>query len=164
MTVPSIVRIAGHDDFVEIYRLFLQSHNENALFSLSPRKVEWFLGRALHPELIPPGDTGVRGCIGVIGPVGHLEALVFVTIGEIWYSDEKHIEEFMVYVDPEFRHSDHVDALLDWMKEQVEITGLPLVTGVVSNQRTEAKCRLYRRKFPKAGEFYLQRPKALSHG
>ncbi len=159
MTCPSAVRIAGPEDFFEIWRLFLQGHNENGLFSLAPKKVEWFMARALAPESIPPGDTGTRGCIGVIGPVGHLEALVFVTIGDYWYSEDKHIEEFLVYVDPEYRRSDHADALLDWMKEQVEVTGIPLMTGIISNHRTEAKCRLYRRNLPKAGEFFFLAPK-----
>ena len=159
MTVPSIVRVATPDDYQEIWRLFLQGHNENGIFSLSARKVEWFMSRAIFPQAIQPGDTGTRGGIGVIGPSKALEALVFVTIGEYWYSDDKHIEEFLVYVDPEYRRSDHADALLNWMKEQVEKTGLPLMTGIVSNNRTEAKCRLYRRVFPKAGEFFFYQPK-----
>lgn len=159
MTSPSVVRIAGPEDYQEIWRLFLQGHNENGLFSLSPRKVEWFLTRALLPQVIPPGDTGMRGVIGVIGKIGQLEAVVFVSIGEYWYSDDKFIEEFLVYVDPEHRRSNHADALIDWMKEQVEITGLPLMTGIVSNHRTEAKCRLYRRSLPKAGEFFYFPPK-----
>ena len=157
--VDSKVRIAGPEDYTEIWRLFLQGHRENGIFSLSARKVEWFMSRALYADRIPVGDTETRGCIGVIGPIGKLEALVFVTIGEYWYSDDKHIEEFLVYVDPEYRRSDHADALLNWMKEQVELTGLPLMTGIVSNHRTEAKCRLYRRNLPKAGEFFLYAPK-----
>jgi GNAT superfamily N-acetyltransferase len=158
MTSASSVRIAGPDDYQEIWRLLLQGHNENGIFTLSPRKVAWFLTRALLPETIPPGDTSTRGVIGVIGEVGALEALVFVTIGEYWYSDDKFIEEFLVYVDPEHRRSGHADALLKWMKKQVELTGLPLMTGIVSNHRTEAKCRLYRRNLPKAGEFFYLAP------
>lgn len=155
MMCKSIVRIAGPEDHQEIWRLFLQGHKENGIFTLAPEKVQWFMTRALAPHLIPPGDTGPRGVIGVIGPVGSLEGLVFVTIGEFWYSNDKHIEEFIVYVDPECRKSGHAHALIDWMKEQVERTGLPLMTGIMSNDRTEAKCRLYRRVLPKIGEFFL---------
>ncbi len=164
MPAPSVVRIATPEDWTEIWRLFLQGHNENGIFALSPRKVNWFMKRAIFPESIKPGDTGTRGVIGVIGPPKALEAVVFVTIGEYWYSDEKHIEEFLVYVDPEYRKSDHADALLDWMKQQVEVTGLPLMTGIVSNHRTEAKCRLYRRHFPKAGEFFYVSPAVRTNG
>ena len=159
MTCPSVVRIARPDDSQEIWRLFLMGHRENGLFSLAPEKVQWFINRVLYPELIPIGDTGPRGVIGVIGPVGALEGLVFVTIGEYWYSNQKHIEEFIVYVDPECRKSGHARALLDWMQEQVEVTGIPLVTGIMSNERTEAKCRLYRRTFNKIGEFFYLAPK-----
>lgn len=159
MTCPSIVRTAKPDDYQEIWRLFLQGHRENGIFTLAPDKVQWFMNRALFPHLIPAGDTGPRGVIGVIGSVGSLEGVVFVTIGEFWYSADKHIEEFLVYVDPECRKSNHAHALIDWMKEQVEETGLPLMTGIISNERTEAKCRLYRRMLPKIGEFFYLAPK-----
>jgi len=32
---------------------------------------------------------------------------------------------------------------------------LPLILGVVSNYRTEAKVKLYERQFPKAGAFFM---------
>lgn len=159
MTAPSTVRLALPGDYHEIWRLFLQSHKENGLFSLAPEKVEWLLQRALFSDLIPLGDTGTRGIIGVIGPVGNLEGLVFLTIGTYWYSNDPHLEEFMVFVDPECRRSNHAHALVQWMKDQVEATKLPLVTGIISNIRTEAKCRLYRRMLPKAGEFFFVAPK-----
>lgn len=159
MPCASNVRTATAADQKEVWRLFLQGHRENGLFSLSPEKVQWFMNRAMFPEIIPPGDTGVRGAIGVIGAPGALEGLVFVTIGSYWYSDDKHLEEFIVYVDPECRKSNHAVALVQWMKDQVEITGLPLMTGIISNERTEAKCRMYRRMLPKIGEFFFLGPK-----
>lgn len=159
MPSESVVRIAVRQDAPEIWRLFLQGHRENGLFTLAPDKVHFFMERALCPELIQDGDTGPRGIIGVIGPVGGLEGLVFVTIGTYWYTHEKHIQEFLVFVDPECRQSDHASALVDWMKQQVEATKLPLLTGVISTKRTEAKCRLYRRLLPKVGEFFYLGPK-----
>jgi GNAT superfamily N-acetyltransferase len=155
MPCPSIVRVAKPADHMEIWRLFLQGHRENGQFNLAPEKVEYFLSRALHPDLIPDWDTGPRGAIGVIGDVGHLEALVFVTIGSYWYSHDRHLEEFLVFVDPECRASGHARALIEWMKLQSDKTGLPLVTGVISNERTEAKVRLYRRLLPPVGAFFL---------
>lgn len=152
---PSIVRVAGPEDHREIWRLFLQGHRENGMFELAPEKVQWFMTRALAPHTIAPDDTGPRGVIGVIGPVGALEGLVFITIGTYWYSNDRHLEEFLVFVDPECRKSNHAKALVEWMKEQSTLTGLPLMTGIISNDRTEAKCRLYRRMLPKVGEFFL---------
>lgn len=155
MTCPSVVRIAKPVDRHELWRLFLQGHRENGQFHLAPEKVDWFLSRALHPELIPEWDTGARGAIGVIGDVGRLEAMAFVTIGTFWYSHDRHLEEFLVYVDPECRASYHARALISWMKAQSDRTGLPLLTGVISNERTEAKVRLYRRMLPAVGAFFL---------
>ena len=155
MICQSTVRMATPDDHREIWRLFLQCHRENGMFTLAPEKVQWFMTRALAPHTIPDGDTGPRGAIGVIGPTNALEGVVFVLISEFWYSADKHIEELLVYVDPECRKSGHAKALVSWMKDQSDQTGLNLVTGIISNERTEAKCRLYQRMLPKVGEFFL---------
>lgn len=163
MPAPSIVRFAKPEDRQEIWRLFLMGHRENGAFELAPEKVNWFLTRVLHPDVIPPWDIGPRGAIGVIGPIGALEALVFVTIGEFWYSTARHLEEFIVYVDPECRRSHHARALIEWMKQQSDQTGLPLVTGIISNERTVEKCRLYGRMLPKVGEFFFYGGKGASH-
>jgi GNAT superfamily N-acetyltransferase len=161
MTCPSIVRPARPEDHQEIWRLFLQGHRENGQFTLAPEKVEWFLQRALFPQMIPDWDAGPRGAIGVIGDIGKLEALVFVTIGTFWYSNDRHIEEHIVYVDPECRRSFHAKALIKWMKDQSDRTGLPLLTGVISTERTKAKVDLYGRMLPKVGEFFLYGVKSV---
>ena len=155
MTAPSIVRTARAEDHMEVWRLFLQGHKENGTFTLAPEKVDWFLQRALNPHLIPEWDTGVRGAIGVIGDIGRLEALAFVCLGTFWYTHDRHLEEYIVYVDPECRRSFHARALIKWMKEQGDRTKLPLLTGVISNERTKAKTDLYGRLLPKVGEFFL---------
>jgi GNAT superfamily N-acetyltransferase len=157
------VRVARPDDRQEIWRLFLQGHRENGQFTLAPEKVDYFLNRALFPDAIPEWDTGPRGAIGVIGDVGALEALVFVTIGTYWYSHDRHLEEFIVYVDPECRKSTHARALVSWMKQQSDFTGLPLVTGIISNHRTEAKVALYERMLPRVGAFFLYGNKGSVH-
>lgn len=152
------VRIAAGADHNEIWRLFMQAHLENGLFKLAPEKVEWFLQRALFPQMIAPTDTGTRGLIAVIGPIGALEAIAFLMVGEVWYSNERHIGDCLIFVDPKFRKTNHGRLLLDWMLRQQAMTGLPLMSAVVSTVRTEAKCRLYARKMQKVGEFYLARP------
>lgn len=155
MPSNSVVRIAGPDDFQECFRLFLQAHKDNGLFILAPDKIQWFLHRFLNPNLIAEDDPGIRGIIGVIGPPGALEAVCGICISDLWYTHEKHLADFLVFVDPEARHSDHAQALLAWMKRQSDLIGLPLMSGVVSTKRTEAKCRLYKRTLPKIGEYYF---------
>jgi GNAT superfamily N-acetyltransferase len=160
MTSPSVVRLAIPADHQDLWRCFLQAHNENSLFQLDPAKVDWMMSRALNGA--PLGDTGPRGIIGVIGKVGRIEAFVFLLIGQFWYSSEHHLEELVVFVDPEHRKSGHAQAIITWMKEQVEKTGLPLMTGVMSTHRTEAKVRLYSRMLPKVGAFFFLTPKGSS--
>lgn len=155
MTCPSIVRVARPEDHQEIWRLFLQGHRENGQFTLAPEKVDYFLSRALCPHTIPEWDTGPRGAIGVIGDVGNLEGLAFVMLDSYWYTYDRHLGEYVVYVDPECRKSGHARALVEWMKTQSDRVGLPLVAGVISNTRTEAKVRLYERMLPRIGAFFL---------
>lgn len=152
---PSVVRIAGPADHQDLWRLMLMAHNENGLFPLAPAKVDWWLNRMLYPDAIPQWDTGARGVIGVIGEVGKLEGLAFVIIGEWWYSTDKHLEELLVYIDPECRASQHARALVGWMKAQSEQAHMPLISGIISNYRTESKCRFYSGMLNKVGEFFV---------
>lgn len=153
-----IVRAATMKDYQECLRLFLQSHQENGLFSLAPDKLHWMLSRFLMPEAIPEDDPGLRGIIGVIGKEGSLEALCGLCISDLWYSHEKHLADFLVFVDHEYRATNHAKTLIGWMKAQSDYIGLPLMSGVVANHRTEAKCRLFRRMSPKVGELFLYQP------
>lgn len=158
MTSASIVRTAKPEDHLEVWRLLLQGHSENGIFPLAPQKVDWLVSRFLYPDTIQPEDTGPRGVIGVIGPVGALEAIAVLVLGEFWYTQQRHIEELLVFVDPERRKSNHAKALIHWMEHQSQEVGLPLLSGVMSNHRTEAKCRLYQRMLPKIGELFLVTP------
>lgn len=152
---PSVVRRATPEDHDDIWRLFLMAHEENGIFKLAPEKVEFFLQRALNPNLIPKHDTGPRGEIRVIGPVGKLEAICFVLIGSFWYSNDNHLEELIVYVDPERRHSLHAQAMITWMKKAADELDIPLFTGIMSTVRMEAKVRMYQRQLPKIGAFFF---------
>lgn len=154
MTISS-VRKATPFDAPEIWRLFLQTHRENGLFTIAPQKVTALMDRALHPERIHPHDTGPRAQIGVIGSQGRLEAVVFILISSFWYSEELHLEELLVYVDPEYRASNHANACVDWMKGLADALHIPLLTGIISKERTAAKIRLYDRKLPRIGAFYF---------
>jgi hypothetical protein len=169
---PSIVRIAKPWDAPEIWRLFLQVHRENGLFTLAPQKVTLLMDRALHPELIPPTDTGPRAQIGVIGVPSKLEAVCFILISSFWYSEDLHLEELLVYVDPECRASNHAKSCVTWMKSLADSLNIPLLTGIISKERTAAKIRLYDRMLPRIGAFYfypqedeeIVKPKTIMNG
>ncbi len=152
-----IVRRATMADYPAIMAMAELVHEENGLFKMSPRKMDWLFRRILDPDSIPVGDFGVRGFIGVIGgpPGGRLEALIVITLGSYWYTDEVVLEEYATFVHPDFRKSNHAKTLLKYAQHLSDEIGIPLLIGVLSNERTEAKVRLYRRHFTEAGSFFL---------
>lgn len=155
MTSESIVRSAGPEDRAEIWRLLRLLHAENAMFSMSERKVNFYLDRLLHPENIDPSDSGPRGFIGVIGKPGQLEAGIMMTVGSIWYSEELNLDEHFNFVDPSHRASNHAKSLIKYAKHCVDEVGIRLVIGILSTKRTAAKVRLYEREMTAAGAFFI---------
>jgi hypothetical protein len=149
---PQRVRIANAGDEEEIMALCRDLHNENGLFKMDDNKVRGMLRRAFNRE---------GGILGAIGAPGAIEALIYILIGEFWYSTQPHLEELFTYVAPQYRKSKNATDLLRFSKWCVETTGLPLVIGVLSNKRTEGKVRLYERQFSKpAGNFFFYEKKA----
>lgn len=155
MTSPSIVRPAVPADLNEIWRLFRLIWAENAMFAICDAKVQYYLERLLHPEAIASEDTGPRGFIGVIGPVGALEGCIMLTVGNTWYSEEWSLDENLNFVDPAHRNSNHAKALISFAKHCAEKIGIRLVIGVLSTKRTAAKVRLYERQLTPAGAFFI---------
>src|SRR5437879_10465909 len=151
MSSLSIVRRAMPEDRDGVWELLRLLHAENAMFSLSDDKLNWLLNRVLQPESIPEGDTGARGFMGVIGPLGALEGFILMMLGTFWYSDDIILEEYANFVHPDHRRSDHAKVLLSYSRHISDQVGIPLVVGIISNIRTAAKVRLYRRQLPEAG-------------
>lgn len=155
MPVASIVRRATPADREQIWQLFHLLHAENGVFSLSELKINWLLDRVLHPELIPEGDMGLRGYMGVIGPSHAIEGFILMVLATFWYTEDFHIEELTNFVHPDYRKSHHAKTLLSYSRHLSDKIGIPLLIGIISNTRTEAKVRLYRRQLPEVGSFFL---------
>jgi len=155
MTSESTVRKAVPEDWDSIWDLFRLLHEENGVFNLSEHKINYLLDRIVRPEKIPEGDTGIRGFMGVIGPVGAIEGLLIMVLGTFWYSDDIIFEEYANFVHPDHRRSNHAKALLAYSRHMSDNVQIPLVIGIISNLRTAAKVRLYRRTLEEAGSFFL---------
>lgn len=161
MTSPSVVRPAIMADQPEIWRLFRLHHDENGIFPLSERKVQYLLDRILSPAQIAADDTGPRGLIGVIGPVGALEGMIMLVLGAPWYSDEITMDDCTNFVDPPHRRSEHARTLIAYSKHLVDTVriGHPtfkMMLGVLSTERTAAKIRLYGRELDEpVGAFFM---------
>lgn len=144
------VRVATPDDFEEIMRLAVEVANENGISQPDLQKVASDIWPSLHQD---------HGIIGVIGPIGgKLEGFVLLRIGQTWYASEPMIEERTVFVSSEYRAAKGGRArrLCEFSKKVSEDLGMPLLIGILSNQRTKAKVELYRRVFgAEAGAFWL---------
>jgi hypothetical protein len=155
MTSPSNVRAAVPEDASEIWRLLRMLCAENGMFNLSEKRVDFYISRLLNPSTIAKDDTGPRGFIGVIGPVGALEGCIMLTVGSVWYSEDFTLDEHLNFVDPAHRSSNHAKALIRFAKESSDKIGIPLVIGILSTKRTAAKVRLYSQELTPCGAFFI---------
>lgn len=141
------VRLAEPADEENIMTMCQRLWEENGLFSLDEKKVAATIQRYYRRD-------GV--ILGVIGPVGKLEASTCLALGDMHYSDEWHLSELWNYVQPEFRRSHDAEALVKFGKDCAEKMGMVLLTGIITNQHMAGKVRLYRRLLGHpAGAFFV---------
>lgn len=141
------VRAAAPEDFEQIMRMCRKLHEENGVSN-----VDWTM--VAHKMMQGINQDGA--IIGVIGDPGALRGLIYMQMSHMWYSQDTILEELFNYVLPEHRRSNNAKALIDFGKTCSDRLGVPLLIGIISNQRTEEKVRLYRRRLgPPAGAFFL---------
>lgn len=166
MSYPAHVRLADASEEEDIMQVCRELHTENGLFPLDEALVRDMLRRAFNRD---------KGILGVIGMPGKLEAISYMLVSNFWYSSHPHLEELFVYVRPQFRETQdlpqdqkfsRVRALAEFAKWCSDETGFPLIIGVISDERTEGKVRLYRRYFgdPIGNFFYYSADKKFATG
>ncbi len=147
VTIP--VRKADLRDREPILEICQKNHSENGQFSLSMSKVEGMVDKAFN-----------RGG-AVIGLVGNnrIEGAILLSVGNFWYTEDFCLEEIFNYVHPAFRKSTHAKDMIEFGKRCADELAIPLVIGVVSNERTKAKMELYRRRLgDPVGGYFVYRP------
>lgn len=144
------VRVGTPEDVHAIMDLALSACGENGFVNPNPQKLLAEIWPALNLD---------RGLVGIIGDENQKpEAAVLLRIGCMWYSDADVLEEKAIFVDPEYRSAKGGRArrLCEFSKQVSDKLGIPLIIGVLSNHRTEAKVKLYERQFGKpSGAFFL---------
>jgi GNAT superfamily N-acetyltransferase len=150
--MTSTIRLATPADEPDILAMCGELHAENGVFPMDDGRVREWIGKAIHKK---------GGIIGLIGPVGALEAIGFLMITCFDYTTEFHLSEQFNFVRPAFRNKPHARALIEWAKGCADELHLKLFIGVISSQRTEAKIRLYRKILgePSGAWFVYPRPK-----
>lgn len=142
------VRIGNPEDVDEMMKIAMMATEENGLINPNPIKLLNDIWPALNRH---------QGVVGIIGKKGgEIEGAILLRVGSMWYSDELIIEEKAIFIHPEFRSGKGGRAarLCDFSKSISDRLGLPLVIGVLSNHRTEAKIRMYHRQFGKPNGAY----------
>jgi hypothetical protein len=144
---PKRVRIASPFEEESVFEMCRELHAENGIFNLSENKVRGVLEKAFKRQ---------GGILGVIGIPGKLEAMIYIQMSSMWYTDDPCLEELYTFVRPTHRKSRNAIELLHFAKWSSESSGLPLFIGVISNEQTERKVQLYQRQFGNgAGNFFL---------
>jgi len=150
MSEESPIRVATPDDVDDIMELALSACDENGFVQPRPEKLLQEIWPALNLD---------KGVVGVIKKEGYKpEGAVLLRVGTMWYSDKEVLEEKAIFIHPDYRHAKGGRArrLVEFSKQVSDELGIPLIIGVLSNQRTEAKVRLYERQFGKpTGAFFL---------
>lgn len=144
------IRTGTPEDMDAMMELALSGCAENGFLDASPAKLATEIWPALCQD---------HGIIGIIGKPGErIEGAVVLRIGTMWYSDTPVVEEKAIFIDPEYRSAKGGRArkLCEFSKKVSDSLGIPLIIGVLSNNRTEAKVRMYKRQFGEpAGAFFL---------
>ena len=143
------VRVGQPSDVDDVMKLALMGSAENGFVNPNPLKILEDVWCALNKD---------RGIVGIIGAPGSPEGAVLLRIWPLWYSDDQIIEERAIYVHPDHRAAagGRATRLCEFSKMVSDQLGIPLLIGVLSNMRTDAKVRLYERHFgTQAGSFFL---------
>lgn len=151
--VNVVVRTGSPEDEEGVMALCRAIHAENAIFSMNEDKVRAMVRLALWRT---------QGIVGLIGSTDALEGMILLHVNKFWYSDEDILEDMFNFVPPAFRSvpGGRAGKLIDFAKKASDEIGIPLLIGVVSNARTEAKVHLYGRKLGSAaGAFFLYNAK-----
>ena len=158
MTEDFGVRVGEPKDVHPMMDLAMQACDENGFVDPNPHKLLAEIWTALNLE---------DGLVGIIQDESDkLEGAILLRIGTMWYSDTPVLEERAIFIHPNYRSAKGGRArrLCEFSKKTADTLGLPLIIGVLSNHRTEAKVRLYERQFGKpSGAFFLYNARTGSY-
>lgn len=153
----SAVRVATPADEEALLRHCQMHHAETGVYGVGQ-------------DVFPLDDDMVRamlhrtfnrqgGIIGVIGTGTDLEASICLLITTLWHTKAYHIEELWTFVHPDRRKTKHAKALSEFAKACARELDVPLIGGLITNDKTESKLRLYQRTYgyPR-GAFFVFNP------
>lgn len=150
MTEDVHVRVGTPEDLEGCMFLLLQAIEENGIGEGAPDKLLSQVWPSLHQ------DGGVVGIIG--SDPQRPEGVILLRIESLWYSNSPVIAEKFVFVHADYRSAKGGRArkLCEFSKKVSDEMGMPLIIGIVSNDRTKGKVKMYERLLgPAAGAYFL---------
>ena len=148
---PTRVRIADSRDVEDLMKMCREMHDENFVLPMDDSKVRELLVSATRPEI-----EQRRGVIGIIGERGQMQASIGLVFESTWYSSDLCLFDAWTFVRPDHRSSTASHDLIAWAKSIRDHFATPLMIGILSNHRTEAKVRLMRRQMGQpVGAFFM---------
>jgi GNAT superfamily N-acetyltransferase len=158
MTDELKVRVGTPEDIHQMMDLAMMACEENGFVNPEKTKLLSELWQALNMNY---------GMIGIVSREnGPIEGAILLRIGPMWYSNDMVMEEKAIFIHPDHRGAKDGNArrLIEFAKNAAQELGIPLLIGVLSNERTEGKIRLYERQFGKqSGAFFLYGAKTGEH-
>lgn len=154
VNVKPYVRMAVMEDLEDLLALGRELHKENGMLNLDESLIRQGAIDAI---------TGNNSVVAVIGPVGNIEGAIHLAFRKFWYTSDWHLEELWAYVRPQYRRSTNAKALVKYAKHCAETLKVPLLIGILSNTKTEAKIALYKRQLgTPSGAYFLYNSKTGS--
>lgn len=149
----SSVRLADPDDEGDLLAMLREMHKESGLrkandepLAFSEPKVLATIRNATRRD--PQNPQTQLSWAGIIGERGKIEGSLCVSVCEPWYSEDVILNEVWNFVPTPFRRTDHASTLMGFAKAMADSLRIdPLIAGVMSVERHEAKLRLYARAF-----------------
>lgn len=130
-------------------------HGEIGIFPIVEHKVRQMIREAVTG---PPKLRG--GLIGAIGDPGQIQGSICIQLGSYWYTDQQVFSERWNFVLPGFRHTSASQDLIAFARAMSDEFDIPLMISIVSNERTAAKVRLYRKQLGEPlGAFFAHNAK-----
>jgi hypothetical protein len=144
--MPNIVRLATQSDRPALRQMCVMLHEENGMFPLNLDKLDRALDRYFNRD---------GAVIGVIGQDGEPVASIYLGITQFFYTDAWTLMEEWAFVMPEHRRTTYAQDLITYAKSVSDGMKMPLITGILSSKRTEAKVRLYDRMMERVGGYFM---------
>jgi hypothetical protein len=145
--VMTVVRLATRADEADLMRLCKELHADNGIFEMDDSMVREMLDRAFNRN---------GGIIGVIDGKSEIAGAIYMLISSFWYSRDNHLEELFNFIRAPYRKSDYALSLVEFAKKCSDEIKIPLVIGVLTSKRMEAKVRLYHKSLGNpAGAFFV---------